>query len=233
VLNRACFLKATKAFFDYNDHEPRDIVECQKETFLAYIKQINKLFSVDVCANSALLEVMTFNDNTLKFSINHLFDHLAENTNKQQDVVTVYRLERDNTGIYRCEDVYHEVIFDISKFKGRQPDAQTDGDISLIFAYTGNNAMGIYHQKWYFAFSSLNQIEDWFPEKTLIDIAHYGIEIVRYDVPKIHTVTSAQQCCFLKHKSTRRHSIPLSTHLDITVPIYTPIPQGTLTHLYK
>lgn len=56
--------------------------------------------------------------------------------------------------------------------------------------------------KWFFAFSSVRQMLDWFPRRALRLLKRRGIRIAVYDCPDEYVVMSECQAIFIRDKAT-------------------------------
>lgn len=129
----------------------------------------------------------------ITFNPNELYDFVINDYYKNElELITIYRVEEnDFTGVYTSGLAHKQVV------RHNQPAPFQDGDINQIFT---NDRMGLsteYTNKWFFAFSNLNDIDKWFDPK-ILDVTEL---ISIYTIPKRLTVSGRKQLIFKKDYS--------------------------------
>lgn len=127
----------------------------------------------------------------VELSPNEFYDH-TENTyyKNQEDLIEVFRIEYDGIGIYK------KGLLDY-KSTHKNPAPSEDGDLELIFSKDMFSIGNEYSENWFFAFKSLDQLENWF------DLDHFDLidKIKVYKVKKKFVLEGFKQLAFKKEEA--------------------------------
>lgn len=147
-------------------------------------------------------------DHSVSFNYHDLYDIFLDNNNLSVNSVTLYRLENEseNKGLY---------VSSIGEsLKGyynpnHQPSPLEDSRLKSIF-YDLEDREG--SQKWFFAFSEINDVKDWLGcgrseyFEVLKILEREGVKLVSYHIDQTQVLNSGRQACFVLSKAERGES---------------------------
>lgn len=113
--------------------------------------------------------------------------------------VTIYRVEdRDGEGPYRLS---HHLWADEGNYHDDERYPTMQEDRGLVPRLKEIREIGV--KSFYFGFSSMDQLRQWFSKDELVRLYQRGYRITSYVVHEIHQIPGERQTIFLK-----RYSLP-------------------------
>lgn len=163
--------------------------------------KINEAQFLNLIFNVKNLGKLNEQHNYYELSLNKIYDYLVDNKilKKFPDKI-IYRLEKENgEGIYRTE----ESIFKQNKFLeySRRKLPSKEINLNIIFnSDYDNKDLEEYKKNYYFGFSDLKQINNWFLED-IETLLKNDVYLVKYEVPENYVINTKSQTAFIKDKS--------------------------------